>query len=148
MTPQPEVLARFSALAAGVLVALVAAGLLPRVADRRLLGRPGQHRVRPAAAGQDRDSSLVAVAIAAWNRYRLLPALRASTGSAAGEPVPTCCARSLVAEAAALVVVLVITGFLVDRSPQAEASAVDRARNGVQTATLGDVEAAGPPHAR
>ena len=38
-----------------------------------------------------------------------------------------------------LVVVLAITGFMVDRSPQAEASAVGRERNSVQTATLGDV---------
>ena len=47
--------------------------------------------------------------------------------------------RALVAEASVLVVVLAITGFLVDRSPQAEVSAVSRERNSVQTATLGDV---------
>ena len=52
--------------------------LRPRVADRRLLGRAGSTgygRLLLAKVA----FALVAVAIAAWNRYRLLPAFRAGT---------------------------------------------------------------------
>lgn len=134
-----EVLARFSGAAAGVLVALVAAGSFLGwriVGSWDALVSTGYGRlllVKIAIA-------LLAVAIAVWNRYRLLPALRASTrvrGRRAGADL---LARATAAEAAVLVGVLLVTGFLVDRSPQAEVAAVDRAREGVQTATLGDVD--------
>ena len=79
-----------------------------------------EHRLRPAAAGQGRVR-LVAVAIAAWNRYRLLPRCGRAPGSARGVRAPTSWCAPLVAEASVLVVVLAVTGFLVDSSPQAEA---------------------------
>ena len=72
------VLARFSGLAAGVVVALVVAG---SVLAWRIVGSwdalvsTGYGRLLLVKVA----FALVAVAIAAWNRYRLLPALRAST---------------------------------------------------------------------
>ena len=114
-------------------------GLRPRVADHRLLGRAGQHRLRPPPAGQG-GAGPGRRRVAAWNRYRLLPALRASTRHRTRRAGADLLVRSLGAEAAVLAVALAVTGFLVDRSPQVEASAVDRAREGVQTATLDDVE--------
>ena len=132
------VLARFSGLAAGVLVALVVAG---SVLAWRIVGSwdalvsTGYGRLLLVKVA----FALVAVAIAAWNRYRLLPALRASTRQRTRRAGADLLVRALVAEASVLVVVLAITGFMVDRSPQAEASAVGRERNSVQTATLGDV---------
>lgn len=134
-----RVVARFSALAAGVLVALVTAGsfLAWRIVGTwDALVSTGYGRLLLAKIA----TVVVAVGIAAWNRYCLLPALRAGTGPHDRRVRSDLLRRSLVAEAVALLVVLVLTGFLVDRSPQAEASAVDRARNGVQTATLEDVE--------
>ncbi|KQY47619.1 FixH family protein [Cellulomonas sp. Root137] len=134
-----QVLARFSAVAAGVLVALVAAG---SVLAWRIIGSwdalvsTGYGRLLLAKVAL----ALVAVGIAAWNRYRLLPALRASTRHRTRRAGADLLVRSLGAEAAVLAVALAVTGFLVDRSPQVEASAVDRAREGVQTATLDDVE--------
>lgn len=47
--------------------------------------------------------------------------------------------RSIRVEASILVVVLALTGFLVDRSPQSEVAAAERSRNPVQTATLQEV---------
>lgn len=132
------VLARFSGLAAGVLVALVAAGTLLAwriVGSWDALVSTGYGRLLLVKVA----FALVAVAIAGWNRYRLLPALRASSRQRARRAGADVLRRALVAEASVLVVVLAITGFLVDRSPQAEVSAVSRERNGVQTATLGDV---------
>ncbi|SEC73268.1 copper transport protein [Nocardioides exalbidus] len=60
---------------------------------------------------------LVAIVIAAWNRFALLPNLQAASGEdrvgAASVLV-----RTTVAEAGVLVAVLLVTGFLVDRSPE------------------------------
>ena len=132
------VLARFSGLAAGVVVALVAAG---SVLAWRIVGSwdalvsTGYGRLLLVKVA----FALVAVAIAAWNRYRLLPPFRAGTRQRTRRAGADVLVRALVAEASVLVVVLAVTGFMVDRSPQAEASAVGRERNSVQTATLGDV---------
>jgi copper transport protein len=134
-----QVVARFSALAAGVLVALVAAGSLLAwriVGSWDALVSTGYGRLLLAKIALGG----VAVAIAAWNRYRLVPALQASTRQRARRASADLLRRSLVAEAVVLVVAVAVTGFLVDRSPEAEVSAVDRARDGVQTAVLGDVD--------
>jgi len=133
-----EVLARFSGAAAGVLVALVATGsvlawrilgswsaLLDTTYGRLLLVKIG--------------FVLVAVAIAAWNRWSLLPRVqRAGRRDAerAGRPV----VRSVAVEAGVLLVALMITGALVDTSPQAEATTAAASDPSVRTATLGDIE--------
>ncbi|GEM00335.1 copper resistance CopC/CopD family protein [Cellulomonas terrae] len=132
------VLARFSGIAAGVLGALVAAGTVLAwriVGSWDALVSTGYGRLLLVKVA----FALVAVAIAGWNRYRLVPALRASNRQRTRRAGADLVRRAVVAEASVLVVVLAVTGFLVDRSPQAEVSAVSRERNSVQTATLGDV---------
>jgi copper transport protein len=131
-----EVLSRFSTLAAGILAALLVTGsflawrilgslsALVDIAYGRLL------LVKIAAV-------VLVICLAAWNRFRLLPRLRDSGG--AGEGAAAMLRRTTLAEAGVLVAVLFVTGFLVDRSPEAEVAAVERERESVQTADLGDI---------
>ncbi|MFD2792148.1 CopD family protein [Promicromonospora vindobonensis] len=113
------VLRRFSAWAAGLLAVLVAAGsfLAWRIAgswDALLDSGYGALLLVKVLA------ALVAVALAAWNRYSLMPRLSAATrGRDRGSPA-TLVVRTAVAEAGVLVGILVITGFLVDRSPETD----------------------------
>ncbi|HXH79953.1 copper resistance protein CopC [Nocardioides sp.] len=116
------VLARFSGLAAGVLVALVATGsvLAWRVVGswsalvETTYGRLLLLKITVAA---------IAVLIGAWNRYALMPRMqdRARRGKPAAEAALV--RRTTMVEAAALVGVLLLTGVLVDRSPEADAVA-------------------------
>lgn len=136
-----EVLTRFSGVAAGILAALVVSG---SILTWRILGSwsallgSGYGRLLMVKLAV----VLVAVAIAAWNRYALLgrlqQAVRRRDRRAGARPV----VRAAGAEAAVLVAVLLVTGLLVDRSPEAEASAPAAAetRPVVRTATLGEVE--------
>ncbi|MFJ3405635.1 FixH family protein [Promicromonospora sp. NPDC090134] len=62
-------------------------------------------------------AALAAVGIAAWNRFALLPRLRTAPRKGRAAPAALL-VRTALAEAAVLVVVLVVTGFLVDRSPE------------------------------
>ena len=75
---------------------------------------------------------LVAVALAAWNRFALLPRLRAATRRPDRDVAAGVVVRTTLAEAGVLVVVLLVTGFLVDRSPEPDvavaASATDAGR--------------------
>jgi copper transport protein len=133
-----EVLSRFSGAAAGVLVALVATG---SVLAWRILGswsallETTYGRLLLVKIG----FVLVAVAIAAWNRWSLLPRVqRAGKRDAGrtGRPV----VRAVSVEAGVLVVALMITGALVDTSPQAEATTAAANDPDVRTTTLGDIE--------
>ncbi len=123
-------LSRFSAAASGVLAVLLVTGTFGawRVAgswDALLDTGYGALLLAKVLA------VLVAVALAAWNRFALLPRLRAARRpgrDVAAEVV----VRTTLAEAGVLVVVLLVTGFLVDRSPEPDvavaASATDAGR--------------------
>ena len=136
-----EVLARFSTAAAGVLAALVATGA---VLAWRILGSwsgfvdTTYGRLLLVKIG----IAAVAVAIAAWNRWSLLPRLRQAATQdtrAAARPV----VRATAVEAVVLVAVLLVTGFLVDKSPEgdpAPASAAAEGEPGTQSATLGEID--------
>ncbi|MFC4628094.1 copper resistance protein CopC [Promicromonospora alba] len=106
------VLGRFSTWAAGLLAVLVVAGtvLAWRIAGswEALLdsGYGALLLVKVLAA-------LVAIAIAAWNRFTLMSRVRTRA---------TPLVRTALAEAGVLVVVLLVTGFLVDRSPETTAA--------------------------
>ncbi|WP_275001471.1 CopD family protein [Promicromonospora iranensis] len=127
------VLGRFSTWAAGLLAVLVVAGtfLAWRIAgswDALLDSGYGALLLVKVLA------ALVAVAIAAWNRFSLLPRLRtAPRGRDRGTPA-TLLVRTVLAEAGVLVLVLGVTGFLVDRSPETDAgaTAVEGAGESVQ----------------
>ncbi|WP_240617436.1 copper resistance protein CopC [Nocardioides speluncae] len=137
-----ETLARFSVVAAGVLVALVLTGsllawritgswavLFDSAYGRLLL-------VKVAAA-------LVAVLIAAANRFVLLPRLQQATHRRDRRAGAGLLVRATAAETAVLVGVLLVTGFLVDKSPErdrAEPAAATPAEPVTKTASLGDIE--------
>ncbi|WP_245156066.1 CopD family protein [Nocardioides sp. 503] len=136
-----EVLARFSGVAAGVLAALTVTGVL---LAWRIVGA-----WRPLV---DTDYGLlllgkvalvlVAVAIAAWNRFALLPRLQRAVKRRDRDSGSRLVARSTFAEAGVLLAVLLVTGVLVDESPEPEAaaaSAADPTRGGPQVAPLDDV---------
>lgn len=81
---------------------------------------------------------LVAVVIAAINRFVLIPGVSGAAGHEASRRVTGTVRRAVVAEAGLLVAVLVVTGFLVDRSPDVGRT-VAGGQTGVQTATVGDL---------
>lgn len=137
-----EVLVRFSSVAAGVLVALVVAGTL---LSWRILGSwsglvdttYGRLLLVKIAAG------LVVVGLAAYNRFRLLPRLATATHRRDRREGAGLVARAVALEGSVLVVVLLVTGFLVDRNPAGTptvpASASTRALT--RTGTLDAIEA-------
>lgn len=135
-----EALARFSAFGAGILAALVLTGSL---LAWRIVG--SWSALVDSGYGQLLIVKLLAtataVAIAAWNRYSLLPglqnAVRRRDRRAGARPL----VRATTVEAAALVAVLLVTGLLVDRSAEVEASVAEAAAEpAVLTGRLGAIE--------
>jgi copper transport protein len=136
-TVAAETLTRFSTAAAGVLAALIATGSL---LAWRILGSwsaltdTGYGRLLLAKIAL----VLAALAIAAWNRWSLLPRL-ARGAKHAGRPV----VRATAIEGTVLIAVLLVTGFLVDTSPEAEPArpgAAAGSSSGTRTITLGDIQ--------
>lgn len=126
-------LGRFSTWAAGLLAVLVVAGsfLAWRIAgtwDALLDSGYGALLLVKVLV------ALVAIAIAAWNRYSLMPRLRAAARRRDRGRPATLIVRTALAEAGVLIAVLAVTGFLVDRSPEGDAAvtAVDGAGEGVR----------------
>ncbi|MFC8924191.1 copper resistance protein CopC [Cellulosimicrobium sp. NPDC057127] len=116
--------ARFSALGGWVVLALSLTGV---VLGWRILG--SVDALVSTSYGQallvKAGVALVVVAIAAWNRYRLVPSFAARAarrttsvvGVGADAEVSRRLGRTVAAEAGLLVVVLAVTGLLVSRSP-------------------------------
>jgi len=133
-----DVLARFSTVAAGVLAVLVVSGT---VLAWRIMGSltalfdTGYGRLLAIKIGV----ALLVVAIAGWNRYAVLPRVRAATPSGDLGSGTRLVVRAAAAEAALLVVLLLVTGMLVDRNPEAGrgADSAGAAEPGVQTGMLG-----------
>lgn len=130
------VLARFSAVAAGLLALLVASGglLAWRVAGSwaALVGT-GYGRLLLLKVG----IAAVAVGVAAWNRFVLLPRVQAPARGADPRAGRRLVARAVGAEAALLVGVVLVTGVLVDTSPEEPADPV--APVAARSTELGDV---------
>jgi copper transport protein len=141
------VLARFSTWASGVLVVLAVSGTVVgwRVAGSwSVLLDTGYGALLLVKVGL----VLVAVAVAAWNRFVLLPRLRAVTRRRERRDAAGLLARTVLAEAGVLVAVLLVTGFLVDRSPEPEAEVAaagaskgEAAGRGAGTVQLGEISA-------
>ncbi|MBN0038903.1 copper resistance protein CopC [Cellulosimicrobium cellulans] len=116
--------ARFSALGAWVVLALAVTGT---VLGWRILGTIDA--LVSTAYGQTLlvkvGVALCLVGIAAWNRYRLVPAVVSDGGAggrgagAAGTTARRRLGRTVAAEAVLLALVLAVTGVLVSRSPVA-----------------------------
>ncbi|PKH39021.1 copper transport protein [Nocardioides alpinus] len=137
------VLSRFSTWAAGILGVLVVAGsvLAWRIAGswEALLdtGYGGFLLVKVLLV-------LVAIALAAWNRWSLLPRLRTAGRRRERRDAASLVVRTTVAEAGVLVAVLLVTGFLVDRSPEVDApvsAAAPAAETAAETVRLDDITA-------
>ena len=134
-------LSRFSTWAAGILAVLVVAGSVMawRVAgsvDALLDTTYGTLLIVKVLL------VLVAIAIAAWNRFSLLPRLRDAERRPARDETAASVVRTTFAEAGVLVAVLLVTGFLVDRSPEPTvAVASSGAATGSETVRLDDISA-------
>ncbi|GAA3195286.1 copper resistance CopC/CopD family protein [Dactylosporangium siamense] len=136
-----EVLARFSTVAAGILAALVATGSL---LVWRILGSwtalvdTSYGRLVLAKIAV----VLTALAIAAWNRWSLLPRLKRAPNTTSRQARTRPVVRATAVEGAVLVVALLLTGFLVDTSPEGgsrPAGASAEAKPDTRTTTLGDI---------
>jgi copper transport protein len=116
------VVARFSAVAAGLLAVLVVAGA---VLAWRIAGSWEALTSTSYGTGLLVKVliALAAVGVAAWNRYVLLPRLRTAAASAGRRSPSELLVRTTRVEAGLLVAVLLVTGFLVDRSPEPVAAA-------------------------
>lgn len=138
------VLSRFSTWASGLLAALVVTGTFAawRVAGSWAVlldtGYGGLLLVKVLVV-------LVAIGIAAWNRFSLLPRLRGAARRKERRDAAGVLVRTTLAEAGVLVAVLLVTGFLVDRSPEvpvAVTAPADSAGTGEQSVELDDIRAA------
>ena len=130
-------LARFSTLAASVLAALVATGglLAWRIVGswENLFGtRYGWLLLSKIALVS------VACALAGWNRYVLLPRTRPTDAYQERRAAARRLRRVVTVEASVIVLVLGLTGFLVNLAPRAEAVVIPDGRTGVQATRLGD----------
>ncbi|MEU8001909.1 copper resistance protein CopC [Catellatospora sp. NPDC049111] len=139
-TAAAETLARFSTAAAGVLAALVATGSL---LAWRILGSwtglvdTGYGRLVLAKIA----IVLAAVAIAAWNRWKLLPRLQRAANRTGRQEHSRPVVRATAIEGAILAVALIVTGFLVDTSPERDTrpASASQANPDSHTTTLGDI---------
>ena len=132
-----ETLARFSTFAAALLAVLVAAGsvLAWRIVgswDDLLSTNYGRLLIVKVII------AALAVGIAAWNRYALLPRILAATGNSERHEAATEIRRTVTAEASVLVAVLLVTGFLVNQSPRTAPPVIEANRTGVVTGQLGE----------
>lgn len=131
-------LTRFSALAAGLLAALALSGVLLgwRIVGSwsRLFGETYGRLLLVKVA-----LVLVVAAIAAVNRYRLLPRVTGDSGHDVRRQGAALVRRAVVAEAAVLVAVLGVTGFLTQKPPGGEPpAAAPTADTGVVTGVASD----------
>ncbi len=131
-------LARFSTMAAGLLLAVAATG---SVLAWQILGSwsafldTSYGRLLLVKIGL----ALLVAALGGWNRFWLLPRVRAmgfADASRAVDPVR----RSVRAEALLLVALLGVSGFLVNQSPRPAPVEVPAGRTGVQDGALSDLE--------
>lgn len=132
-----DALAKFSVVAAGVLVALVLTGAL---LAWRITGSWGV--LFDSAYGRlllvKVAAAMVAVLIAAANRFVLLPRLQQATHRRDRRAGAGLLVRAAAAEAVVLVAVLLVTGFLVDKNPERDQPAAGSVEPAVHTAALGD----------
>lgn len=133
-----RLLSRFSTLAGGLVAALVLAGVL---LGWRIVGSWSDlfgetwGRLLLVKVGL----VLVIVAIAAWNRFRLLPRVTGGVGHDERRTGAQLVRRAVLAEAAGLVAVLAVTGFLTQKPPGGEADAPPAtADTGVVTAAASE----------
>lgn len=134
-----QTLARFSTAAATVLVALTGTGLVLAwrilTSWENLFGTTyGRILLVKLAV------VLVVVAVAGWNRFVLLPRVRATDRRRDRKSATSRVGGTVRVEAVLLVVALLLTGFLVNKSPRAASANAAEGRPAIQTAELGDLD--------
>ena len=87
--------------------------------------------------------ALVAAGIGGWNRWRVLPVVRAAAGFGDRERAAATLTRTIRVEAVLLVALLGVTGFLVNQSPRPVPVTVATGTTGVGAATAGDLQRPG-----
>lgn len=133
-----QALARFSALAGGVLLAVAATGTFLAwrvVGSWDALVSTAYGWLLLAKVG----IALVVAAVGGWNRWRTLPAVRTAVGFGDRERAAAAVTRTVRVEAALLVALLGVTGFLVSSSPRPVPVAAPTGTTGVGAATAGDL---------
>ena len=131
-------LARFSALAGGVLLAVAATGTFLAwrvVGSWDALVSTAYGWLLLAKVG----IALVVAAVGGWNRWRTLPAVHAALGFGDRERAARAVTRTIRVEAALLVTLLGVTGFLVSSSPRPVPVTAPTGTTGVGSATAGDL---------
>ncbi|WP_210650424.1 copper resistance protein CopC [Nocardioides sp. SYSU D00065] len=131
-------LTRFSALAGGALLAVAVTGTF---VGWRIVGswaalvetRYGWLLLAKVAI------ALVVAAIGGWNRWRTLPAVQAAAGFGDRERAAVAVTRTVRVEAVLLVVLLGVTGVLVNQSPRPVPLTAATGGTGVGAATAGDL---------
>ncbi|GAA5115135.1 copper resistance protein CopC [Alloalcanivorax gelatiniphagus] len=131
-------LARFSTLAGGVLLAVAASGSF---LGWRIVGswsalvetRYGWLLLAKVAI------ALLVAGLGGWNRWRTLPAVEAAAGFGDRERAAAAVTRTVRVEAVLLVVLLGVTGVLVNQSPRPAPVTVASGTTGVGAAAAGDL---------
>ena len=83
--------------------------------------------------------ALVVAGVGGWNRWRVLPSVRAATGFGDRERAAAAVTRTVRVEAVLLVALLGVTGFLVNQSPRPAPVTAASGTTGVGAATAGDL---------
>jgi copper transport protein len=132
-------LARFSALAGSLLFAVALAGT---VLGWRILGAwSGFVDTRYGLLLLVKIGLALAVAaVGAWNRFVVLPRVRDAAGFDDRTRTAGSVSRTMAVEASLIVVLLGVTGFLVNASPRPVPVEVPPGRTGVAVETVGDLE--------
>jgi copper transport protein len=133
-----QTLARFSTLAGSVLLAVAATGAL---LAWRIVGAwsPFVETAYGWLLLTKVAIALVVAGLGGWNRWRTLPAVQAATGFGDRERAAALVTRTVRVEAVLLVVLLGVTGFLVNQSPRPAPVTAASGAAGVGSATLGDL---------
>jgi copper transport protein len=134
-----QTLSRFSTLAGGVVLAVAASGGF--LAWRILGSWAGLVETPYGWLLLAKIAIALAVAgIGGWNRWRVLPVVREAAGFDDRERAAAVVTRTVRVEAALLVVLLGVTGVLVNESPRPAPATVEAGATGVGASTLGDLE--------
>jgi copper transport protein len=133
-----QALARFSTIAGGALLAVAVAGTF---LGWRILGSWGG--LVGTAYGWlllgKVAIALVVAGLGGWNRWRTLPAVEAAAGFGDRERAAAAVTRTVRVEAVLLVVLLGVTGVLVNQSPRPAPVTPAPGATGVGAATAGDL---------
>lgn len=134
-----QALARFSTIAGGVLLAVAVTGTF---LGWRILGSWGGLVETPYGwllLGKV-AIALVVAGLGGWNRWRTLPGVEAAVGFGDRERAAAAVTRTVRVEAVLLVVLLGVTGVLVNQSPRPTPVTPAPGATGVGAATAGDLK--------